>query len=148
MRTLVLYDSAYGNTEQIARSIGSAISGDVRVLRVGELDPSTLESVGFLIVGSPTQGGKPTKAMQDFLDNVPESALKETSVAAFDTRLSTKWVAIFGYAAGRIAKGLEAKGATLTVSPEAFFVKGKEGPLKEGELERAAAWAKEAVRSL
>jgi hypothetical protein len=28
------------------------------------------------------------------------------------------------------------------VSPEGFIVKGKEGPLKDGEEERAAEWAK------
>jgi hypothetical protein len=26
--------------------------------------------------------------------------------------------------------------------PEGFIVKGREGPLKDGELERAAGWAK------
>jgi flavodoxin I len=46
------------------------------------------------------------------------------------------------YAAGKIADSLKKKGATLMASPEGFFVKGKEGPLKEGELERAAGWAK------
>jgi len=55
----------------------------------------------------------------------------------------TRWVGIFGYAAGKIADSLKRKGATLVASPEAFFVKGKEGSLKDGELERAASWAKE-----
>ena len=36
MKVLVVYDSAYGNTEKIARAIGSAISGDVKVLRAGK----------------------------------------------------------------------------------------------------------------
>lgn len=27
--------------------------------------------------------------------------------------------------------------------PAGFFVNGKEGPLKEGELERAAEWARQ-----
>ncbi len=30
---------------------------------------------------------------------------------------------------------------------EAFFVKGKEGPLQEGELENAAAWIKGIMES-
>ena len=148
MKTLVLYDSAFGNTEQIARSIGRAITGDVEVLRIGECNPSTLESLDFLFVGSPTQAGKPTLAMRDFLNKVPEAALKKRRVAAFDTRLSGKLVGIFGYAAGKIANDLESKGAALASSPEGFFVNGKEGPLKEGELERAALWAKETVRIL
>jgi flavodoxin len=37
MKALILYDSLYGNTEKIARAIGSAITGEVKVLRVGEL---------------------------------------------------------------------------------------------------------------
>jgi hypothetical protein len=49
---------------------------------------------------------------------------------------------IIGYAAPRIAGGLQAKGGRLAAPPEGFFVQEKEGPLKQGELERAASWAK------
>ncbi len=143
MKTLVLFDSAYGNTERVARAIGRAIAGDVKVLRIGELNPSTLEPVDLLFVGSPTQGCKATRAMQDFLEHIPASALKNTRVAAFDTRYSGRLVGLFGFAAGKIADALTLKGAALASSAEGFFVNGKEGPLKEGELERAARWAKE-----
>ncbi|MCX5995568.1 MAG: flavodoxin family protein [Chloroflexi bacterium] len=149
MKALIVYDSVYGNTEKIARAIASALmpSGEVKVLRPGEVNPSELASVDLLVVGSPTQGGRPTPAIQDFLNKVPERTVKGINVAAFDTRFSTKLVAIFGYAAGKIAGSLKTKGGTLILSPEAFFVKGKEGPLKEGELERAAAWAKGLLQS-
>ena len=40
-----------------------------------------------------------------------------------------------------LAKRLAGKGATLTLTPEGFNVIGSEGPLVEGELERAARWA-------
>lgn len=146
MKALIVYDSAYGNTEKIAKSIGGAITGNVKVLRVGEVNPSGLEPVDFLIVGSPTYGGRPTPATLDFLNNIPESAVKDVSVAAFDTRVSAKWVKIFGYTSGKIAGSLKAKGGTLIMSPEGFFVKGAKGPLKEGELERAASWVKEIVQ--
>jgi flavodoxin len=146
MKVLVVYDSAYGNTEKIARAIGGAITGEVKVLRAGEVNPSELGSLDFLIVGSPTQGGRPMPAVQAFLNNVPQTAIRGMSVAAFDTRVASKWVVIFGYAAGKIAGGLKKKGGTLVLPPEGFFVKGTRGPLKDGELERAAAWAKEIVR--
>ena len=141
MKTLIVYDSAYGNTEKIARAIGGAITGEVKVLRPGEVNPSDLQSIDLLIVGAPTQGGRATPAIQDFLNKLPEHTVKGLNVAAFDTRFSTKLVKIFGYAAGKIAESLKRKGGNLIVPPEPFFVKGKEGPLKEGELERAAAWA-------
>ncbi len=144
MKILIVYDSTYGNTEEIARAIGEAITGEVKVLRVGEADPS--ETFNLLIVGSPTHGGRPTQAIEDFTKRVP--ALNGAPVAAFDTRLSTGLVKIFGYAAGRIGKTLEKKGGILVKPPEAFFVKGTKGPLREGELERAASWAGEIAKCI
>jgi flavodoxin I len=148
MKTLVAYDSVYGNTEKIAKAIGEAIAGEVTVLPVGEVNTSELTTLDLLIVGAPTHGGRPTEAMRDFLDKVRERGLKGINVAAFDTRLTARWVRIFGYAAGRIAGRLKKDGGTLLASPEGFFVEGTEGPLKEGELERAAAWTKEIVESM
>lgn len=147
MKALIIYDSVYGNTEKIARAIAEAItpSGEVKVLRAGEANPSELESIDLLIVGSPTHGGRPTPAVQNLLNKVPK--LQDIKVAAFDTRIPTKLVRVFGYAAGRIAGHLKKKGGVLIVSPEGFFVTGGQGPLKEGELERAAAWAKGILES-
>ena len=51
-----------------------------------------------------------------------------------------------GYAARRMAESLKKKGASLVVPPEGFFVKDREGPLKEGELERAAEWVKTIIK--
>ena len=143
MRVLLVYDSMYGNTEKIARAIGDAFTGDVKVLRANEVNLSELGQPDLLVVGSPTQGGRPTPAIANFLDKLPGASIAGVKVAAFDTRLPTKWVGIFGYAAGKIAESLKGKGGNLVTSPQAFFVKGKEGPLKDGELERAAGWAKE-----
>jgi flavodoxin I len=144
MKALIVYDSVYGNTEKIARAIAEAItpSNEVKVLRAGEVSPSELASIGLLIVGSPTHGGRPTPAIQDFLNKVPKLSLQGINVAAFDTRISKKLVGVFGYAAGRIAGNLKKQGGILVASPEGFFVAGGKGPLKEGELERAAGWAK------
>jgi flavodoxin len=149
MKALIVYDSVYGNTEKIAKAVAEAItpSNEVKVLRVGEANPSELASVNLLIVGSPTHAGRPVPAVQDFLKKVPELSLKGISVAAFDTRISKKIVGVFGYAAGRIAGNLKKKGGTLIASPEGFFVTGGQGPLREGELERAAGWAKGILQS-
>jgi flavodoxin I len=147
MKVLVVYDSVYGNTEKIARAIGGALSGDVKVLRAGDVSPADLESLDLLIAGAPTQGGRATPAIRDFLNKLPESAVKGINVAAFDTRISTKWVGIFGYAANRIASSLQKMGSNLLTNPEGFFVIGTQGPLKEGEIERAAAWAADVVKN-
>jgi flavodoxin len=146
MKTLVVYDSVHGNTEQLARAIGEAVGGEAEVLRADAVDPSQLKTVELLIVGAPTHGGRPSPAMKSFLDKVQDSALQGIDVAAFDTRLSTRWVRVFGFAAGKIGNTLEEKGGTLIGSPEGFFVKGTEGPLNEGEIERAGRWAQEITK--
>jgi flavodoxin len=148
MKTLVVYDSVYGNTEKIARAIGGGIGDDAEVLHAGDVSPLELEGIDLIIVGAPTQGGRPAPAMKQFLDKATKDAVSGKSFAAFDTRISPKWVGIFGYAAGRIGKNLMKKGGNLVVDPEGFYVEGTEGPLKDGEEARAAAWGKEAAAKL
>ena len=143
MRALVVYDSVYGNTEEIAKAIGGAIEGEVKVLRPGEVGPMELGNISLLVVGAPTQRGQATPAIRDFLDRVSKAEINGLNAAAFDTRLTTRMVKIFGYAAGKIASSLKKKGANLIAEPEGFFVEGGKGPLKEGESERAAAWGKQ-----
>ncbi|MBN1139840.1 MAG: flavodoxin domain-containing protein [Anaerolineae bacterium] len=144
MKAIVVYDSTYGNTEKIAQAIGQAIAAEVH--RVGQVSPSDLKAFDLVIVGSPTMGGRPTEAIQALL-KATGSAWQGISAAAFDTRLTARWVRIFNYAAPRIAGSLKGMGATLLGSPEGFFVLGTKGPLKEGEIGRAACWAKEIVMS-
>ena len=144
MKALILYDSVYGNTEQIARAIAEAITppDEAKVLRAAEANPSEMASIDLLVVGSPTHGGRPTPAIQDLLKKVTQPSLKGINVAVFDTRSQGKLARVFGNAAGRIAGQLTKKGGVLVASPEGFLVTGTKGPLKEGESERAAAWAK------
>ena len=137
----------YGNTEQIAESIGHALSGQSRVLHVKEAKAEDMHGVDRLIVGSPTQGGKATKAVADFLDTISPSVLEDVRVTAFDTRLSTKLVGLIGYAAGRILSDLSRKGGIQIAAPAGFVVRATNGPLQEKELERAAEWARALDRS-
>ena len=142
MKALVVYDSLYGNTEQIAKAIGEGIGGGVKVVRSAEADVSSLGDYDLIIIGAPTQAGRPMRTAQAFLDKLPADALKNKKVVAFDTRGKTWIVKIFGWAATRIEKVLIEKGGSLVAPGEGFFVKATKGPLMEGELERAAAWAK------
>ncbi len=157
MKALIIYDSRFGNTEKVARAIGEAITplGEAKVVQVGDANPSELASIDFLIVGSPTHAGGATRSIKEFLRKIPANALENVRVASFDTRFSAKdkglgtriVLGIFRYAAGRIATILEYKGGYLVTEPEGFIVEDSEGPLKKGELERAATWAKGIVKS-
>jgi flavodoxin len=163
MKVMVVYDSMYGNTQQIAQAIGEALGSqaEVGVYRVGELRPEQLVGLDLLVVGSPTQRFNATPAVSSLLNSLPPGALKGRRVAAFDTRLteqemksmssvlsfSARLAGASAYAAKHIASAMQKKGGELVAPPEGFYVEGGEGPLVEGELERAAAWARQILLS-
>lgn len=153
MKVLVLYDSFFGNTEKIARAVGEAFDEQecTGVVRINEAKPAMLQGVDVLFVGSPTRAFQASESTRAFLKNLPPNALNGIRAAAFDTRINPEetnsgflkfMVKIFGYAAPSIAGMLKKKGARPAGDPGGFYVKESEGPLKNGELERAAAWAK------
>jgi len=147
MTALVVYDSVYGNTERVARAIAAALEGEARA--VAAISTADIERCSLLVVGSPTQGGRPTPAVAEFLKKLPAKSVRGKDVAAFDTRVSSAdsgfamrlLLRVLDYAAPRIAKAVREKGGHLLAQPEGFLVTGKEGPLKEGEEERSRAWA-------
>jgi len=143
MKTLVIFDSQYGNTEKIARAIAGAIKGEVKVQRSSEVNIADLKTYDIIVAGAPTYGGRPMPPMVEFFKKIPDSGLTGKKVAAFDTRIATAIVKIFGFAAPKIETAMKAKGGNPIVPAEGFFViGGKNAILKEGELERAAAWGK------
>lgn len=150
MKTVIIYDSMYGNTKKVAEAIGESLPGEVLILLPKEVKLSALKNIDLLIVGSPTHGGRPTPALEVFLNNIPAGGLAGIRVAAFDTRFAQEeqsiglriLMTVIRFAAERIAKTLKTKGGTFVGKPEGFIVEDKEGPLKKGELARAGSWAK------
>jgi hypothetical protein len=74
------------------------------------------------------------------LERMPSGALRGVGIASFDTRYrKPRWLT--GWAAGQLSRKLGKFGGRKVVPPESFFVEGREGPLAQGELERARLWA-------
>jgi flavodoxin I len=153
MKVLIVYDSFFGNTEQIARTMATTLQAriDTCALRVADVKPEMLAGLEILLVGSPTRGFRASDSIRAFLAAIPKDGLKGLKTAAFDTRIDPKTIGsplfrrvveFFGYAAEKIARQLTKLGGVMSLPPEGFIVKGSEGPLAEGELERAANWAK------
>jgi flavodoxin I len=160
MKGLIVYDSVFGNTEQIALEIGKALGNQdaVATARAGDVKPDQLVGLNILIVGSPTQRFRSTPTISNLLKRIPKKGLKGVKVTAFDTRLTPReidetpvlpfFVKLFGqsaYAAKPLTDKLKERGGELIVPPEGFFVEGMKGPLVAGELERAADWAKHII---
>jgi flavodoxin len=143
MNTFVVYDSQYGNTERIAQTIADTLRpfGQVQVVRVDPVHPFAVQEGSLLVLGSPTQGMRPTPAIQSFLARLSSQQLRDLTVACFDTRFRGFFWKLS--AAPSLVKQLRKMGVEPLVPPESFFVKSmkKEGPLEALEIERAGTWA-------
>ena len=157
MKSVVVYESWFGNTRRVAEEIAGALEGEVDVVSVEDPLPS-LEDADLLVVGAPThihglssrrsregaveQGGhgEPGIGVRGFIDGLPNGA-RGPRAASFDTR-AHKPVLLVGSAARGIARRLREHGYVLAAEPESFFVEGTPGPLEEGELERAREWGR------
>jgi len=150
MKITIVYDTVYGNTEKIAEVLKEGIKGKntIKMIEADDASADDVKDAEMLWVGSPTHGGWYTEGVKNFLKSIPENGLKDKRAVAFDTSSSKEnesWfvkrvIDFFGNASRRIARELEKKGAQLAGS-ETFYVHGKEGPLQEGEVERAKEWA-------
>ena len=172
MKAVVIYESMYGNTHQIASAIGEGLRSvaEVVVVPVGEADAELVKSADVVVVGGPTHAhgmshastrkGAVEAAEKEGADLVldpdaGDQGLREwfasqdrvfTSAAAFDTRFDLP-AAITGRASKGIARNLRHHGATLIAEPESFFVK-KDNHLAPDQEARARQWGTQLARSL
>ena len=167
MKAIVVYESVFGNTHAIAEAVAEGLGGvpvlSVReaVERAGDLD--------LLVVGGPTHahGLATDRTRHVAVEHAHEGAHVEPDAteepglrswlgdlhctagcraAAFDTRADGVPL-VTGSAARGIARRLQHDGFDV-LATESFVVKGTEGPLKPGELERARAWGGKLAHSM
>ncbi|MDH4176433.1 MAG: flavodoxin family protein [Thermoleophilia bacterium] len=160
MRSVVVCESWFGNTRQVAQAIADQLArhGEARVVSVAD-DLDYLEGLDLLVVGAPTHvhGMSSATSRRSAIEQAKETGEREPgpgvrgwlqelpraegcAAAAFDTRLE-KSVLLVGSAAKGIAKRLGRRGFELVAPAESFFVLDTGGPLEDGELARAAEWA-------
>ena len=143
MKSLVVYESRYGNTAEVARAIAAALeaSGPVRVVEAAEPSAFDLLGVDLFVLGGPTEGHGVSHTLRDRVQALPDGALQGIAAATFDTRVN--WPEfMMGSAAKGLAKALERLGAELVVPPESFLVRNCKPPeLVPHELARTAEWA-------
>jgi hypothetical protein len=159
MRTLVVVESMFGNTRQIADAVAGGLSsfGPVDVVEVHDAPAAVREDVDLLVVGGPTHAFGMTRAstrkdavtqgargsgsadvgIREWLESLPSTDGR--AAAAFDTRV-TKVRRLPGAAARGAAKALRRHGYRLVLGPESFYVEDTPGPLIADELDRARRW--------
>lgn len=167
MSVLVVYESMYGNTHAVADAIAEGIGGEAEVRSVHDVG-SLPADLDLLVVGGPThmhglssgmsRKMSVTAAKEDGHASIEPSATEGAGLrawlhslgtaschaAAFDTRLDRS-PHLTGSAARGISRRLRHHGYEVAATAS-FFVDDGEGPLADGELDRARAWGTELER--
>lgn len=159
MSAIVVYESLYGNTRDIAGAIAEGLRTrfDVDLVEVSQAS-SDLSDAEFVVVGGPThvhgmmsERSRAAADHEDGEEHVSTGPLlrewladlgpgRGVPAAAFDTRLDKpEWLA--GAASKGISKRLRKAGFRVTLDRGSFIVDDGEGPLRDGELDRAREWA-------
>ena len=141
LKACVVFDTRYGNTEKIAKSLQTGLTeSGVQTLCVSARDVviDSLKEFDLICVGAPTEWMTASKPMKEFLGKLKAAKLSGKCGFAFDTKLDRP---LSGSAAKFIEKELRNMGIRVVVPRETatvFLVNGKVGDayLKEGEVER------------
>src|SRR4051812_17153002 len=168
-KALILYESLFGNTAAIARSVAAglrdAVPDAVVDCRSGTEANGVPEDVDLVVVGAPTHfWGLPrgvTRAMElqyekRFMPEVQAEVRRATTTAAgirgglgplppgrgrAAAAFDTQMTGpLTGGACRAIAARLLRAGYRLVAEPRTFLVEAVAGPLRAGETDRARAW--------
>ena len=156
MKTLVVYESLFGNTRALAEAIADELDqfGPSAAVNVDALAASgPLDDVDLLVVGTPTHAWglprrsswvgqatetRPTRPIRDWLADLPDG--KGRPAAAFATRLASPRL-LTGSSAPGIARRLRRRGWTRIAPAASFLVTATDGPLAPDQLIAARHWA-------
>ncbi|MEN2424342.1 hypothetical protein AABB02_40360 [Streptomyces rimosus] len=153
MNVLMITESCFGNTSRIAEAIASGLRArNATVTIAAAASGPALDGVDLLILGAPThnmglpspasrrqageKGGQaPATGMAEWLEAHPGDP--GCRVVAFDTVTGTGF--FNGSAAKAIEKRLRRRSVSVTAR-ESFLVTSTQGPLADGEADRAEQW--------
>lgn len=162
MRTLIVTESWFGNTNTIGQRIARGLEAggaSVEYHSIADAPTAIPEGIDLLVIGAPTHNrnlSTPASRSQaasrlnaDTKPNatgvrewLPRLSVPEgTDIAIFDTVTGKNWMS------GSAAKAAAKKLGKRTIDVMSFVVTGTEGPLAEGEEEAAQDWGKSLVRS-
>lgn len=156
MRAVVVYESMFGNTREVAEQVAEGIGGAVSVEEVGGAETVFGDDVALVAVGGPTHAfgmSRPSSresaaqetddelvsmgiGIREWLDRLEAGDV--TRFATFDTRVDRPRFP--GSAASVAARRLRKGGHEVVDEPMSFWVVGMTGPLVAGEAKRAREW--------
>jgi hypothetical protein len=169
MRAMIVFESMFGNTQEIAEAVAAALAErmDVELVEVVDAPAVVPDDVDLLVVGGPThvlglsrpstrqdaarqlaagaeRGGRSEEVVSQG-DGIREWLVRADfgrpapAVAVFDTKVRSVFS---GSAAAKATRLLRRRGADV-IGRRSFYVAGTRGPLRDGEREQATSWASE-----
>jgi len=154
MKSLVVYDSYFGNTELVAKTIHETLKnqGTSKLIHVSEASDLDIEDFDLVVVGSPTRYYKPTKPIVQF---VREAKSYDIQIALFDTRMDAEdhWILgpaerILGFAADTMATIVDMGRAQMDVEPLGVYVKTTQGPIGKRSLRDVETWTNLVIQAM
>jgi flavodoxin len=167
MKSLVVYESMFGNTEQIARAVAEGLGElvDVQLTEVAETAADPGPDVALIVAGGPTHAfsmsrentradaiskgaheGDREFGLREWMAGLPSGQHTE-KIATFDTKIKSMRH-LPGSAAKSAAKAARRHGYESVSKAESFYVDDVDGPLLDGEIDRARAWGRQLAASL
>jgi flavodoxin len=132
MKAIVIYDTQFGNTEQIAKELASGMNEQgisVDCVKVDEVQIEALAEFDLLAIGGPTHGFGMSGPMKTFMKKLEQVDLRDQKAFAFDTKNRSRF---WGSAAKVIEKRMKKLGMNVVMPCASGIVKGLKGPLQDG----------------
>jgi menaquinone-dependent protoporphyrinogen IX oxidase len=151
MKGMIVFDTSYGNTKKIAETIAETLkeSGlEIDLFYVKDVKRLSAMDYQFLVLGSPTKFGTMSFAFKFFLGKLKGEEWMNKPFAAFDTENPENLEKKEWSAGEKIAGRLAEKNMRQLLPVLKALVFEMKGPLKEGEIERTKAYARELARKL
>lgn len=152
MRVLMVYDtvSEAKVTGKVADAVAAAMKEagvPVEAYFVENANKVSAKDFDCLIVGAPTMAWRPSKRMKDFLAGLGGTDFSGKVATSFDTQMKSS---ISGNATKHMEKSLVDLGFKIASPALVTYVESEDRVyrLKDGEMEKAKAWAKDLAKAL
>jgi flavorubredoxin len=136
MKALLIYDSIFGNTENVAKALSSGMREkgiEVDCVRANAVEIGTLSNYDMIVIGGPTHKVGLSETMKTLTKQLKKADVKNKLAFAFDTRYNKRFA---GSAANRIEQRMKQYGMKVVMSHQSAIVVGREGPLEDGTGEK------------
>lgn len=137
-KVLVVYASKWGNTKIVAETIIEGISGtagiETTITNFKEVDFDRAVEYDAVLIGSPNHAGSAITGIKKIISRLGKLQFKGKGIAFFDTYIAKG----FETAVKKMEKqaGEKLPGVELIAPGLSVEVKGMQGPIADGELQK------------